>query len=111
MTKGVKDSARIEYEKWERGNDANWYSDDPILVRYANRYLSETVLKYVEPAFHKTGKLAAGPIDKRAIHTDRDGAPKLIRHNRKGEETSEVWYNEGYIQTVKDGFGSFVSLR
>lgn len=98
----------LDYSKWQNGNDANWYTDDPILTRYTQRYLPETVLRYVEHAFHETGRLAAGPIDKRAVHTDRDGAPKLIRYNRKGEEINEIWYNEGYLQTVKDGYGSGV---
>lgn len=112
MSESIKESAKLDYEKWESGNDANWYSDDPILTRYARRYLSKTILEYVEPFFEKTGKLAANTIDKRAVHTDRDGAPKLIRYNRKGEEINEVWYNEGYLQTVKDGYGTgVVSLR
>nr|WP_249310465.1 acyl-CoA dehydrogenase family protein [Bacillus sp. FJAT-49736] len=102
----------MHYEKWESGNEANWYSDDPILTRYARRYLSKAILEYVEPVFEKTGKIAAGEIDKRAVYSDRDGAPKLVRYNRKGEEINEIWYNEGYLQTVKDGFGTgVVSLR
>ncbi|MBI0580049.1 acyl-CoA dehydrogenase family protein [Neobacillus cucumis] len=108
MADRVKETTRLEYEKWDRGNDLNWYSDDPILVRYAKRYLPASILQYVEHAFQETGRLAAGPIDKRAVHTDRDGSPKLIRYNRKGEEINEVWYNEGYLQTVKEGYGSGV---
>ncbi|SDO78998.1 Acyl-CoA dehydrogenase [Paenibacillus sp. yr247] len=98
----------LDYTKWKVANDANWYTDDPILTRYAKRYLSETVMQYVEHSFVETGRLAAGPIDTRAVHTDRDGAPKLIRYNRKGEEINEIWYNEGYLQTVKDGYGTGV---
>ncbi|MBP1964491.1 acyl-CoA dehydrogenase family protein [Paenibacillus aceris] len=102
----------LDYSKWQGANDANWYIDDPIVTRYAKRYVSEAVMRYVEDAFVETGRLAAGPIDKRAVHTDRDGAPKLIRYNRQGEEINEIWYNEGYLQTVKDGFGSgVVALR
>ncbi|MBO9131492.1 acyl-CoA dehydrogenase family protein [Bacillus sp. 165] len=108
MTNSITNHKKIDYTKWKSGNDANWYTDDPILTRYAQRYLSEIVLTYVESAFQETGRLAAGPIDKRAVHTDRDGAPKLIRYNRKGEEINEIWYNEGYLQTVKDGYGTGV---
>ncbi|WP_085524358.1 acyl-CoA dehydrogenase family protein [Tuberibacillus sp. Marseille-P3662] len=108
MPKSVKEHTKIDYTKWEQGHDAQWYDDDPILQRYAKRYLSNTMLDYVESDFHKTGKLAAGAMDERAEHTDRDGAPKLIRYNRKGEEINEVWYNEGYLQTVKDGYGTGV---
>ncbi|MGB8955402.1 MAG: acyl-CoA dehydrogenase family protein, partial [Tumebacillaceae bacterium] len=98
----------IRYEQWENGNDSNWYTDDPILTRYAKRYLSGVMLNYMEETFVKTGALAAGPIDQRAVHTDREGAPRLIRYNRKGEEINAVWYNEGYRQTVRDGYGSGV---
>lgn len=98
----------IDYEQWENANQANWYTDDPIVVRYARRYLSETVLQYVGHAFKHTGAIAAAQIDRRAVHTDREGAPRLIRYNRKGEEINEIWYNEGYLQTVKDGYGTGV---
>ncbi|WP_018132832.1 acyl-CoA dehydrogenase family protein [Effusibacillus pohliae] len=98
----------IDYEKWETGNDANWYSDDPILTRYAKRYLPQAVYHYVEQTFMHTGALAAGPIDRRAVHTDREGAPRLIRYNRRGEEINEVWYNEGYLKTVQEGYGTGV---
>ncbi|WP_216828653.1 acyl-CoA dehydrogenase family protein [Alkalihalobacterium elongatum] len=104
----IEEQSKLEYGKWESGNEANWYTDDPILTRYAKRYLSSAIFNYVEEAFTKTGALAAGPMDKRAVHTDRDGAPRLIRYNKKGEEINEVWYNEGYRQTVKDGYGTGV---
>lgn len=98
----------INYEKWESGNDVNWYTDDPILTRYAKRYLPKGVYEYVEPSFQHTGGLAAGVIDRRAVHTDREGAPRLIRYNRKGEEINEVWYNEGYLKTVQEGYATGV---
>jgi acyl-CoA dehydrogenase len=104
----AKEREGIHYEKWESGNDANWYTDDPILQRYAARYLPEAIFHYVEHSFHETGRLAAGPIDRRAVHTDREGAPRLIRYNRKGEEINQVWYNEGYRQTVREGYGTGV---
>ncbi|AXF56441.1 acyl-CoA dehydrogenase family protein [Salicibibacter kimchii] len=108
MQKSVQNQPGIDYTKWETGNDANWYDDDPILRRYAERYLSASMLNYVESDFSKTGKLASGSIDQRAGHTDRTGAPQLIRYNKKGEEINKVWYNEGYLQTVKDGYGTGV---
>ncbi|KEO84475.1 hypothetical protein EL26_05085 [Tumebacillus flagellatus] len=90
----------------------NWYTDDPILTRYAKRYLPPAVLSYLEETFQATGKLVAGPMDRRAVHTDREGQPRLIRYNKKGEEINEVWYNEGYLQTVRDGYGTgVVGLR
>jgi len=104
----VKESAKIDYSLWESSNQANWYTDDPILTRYAERYLPKSVLNYVKESFEKTGALAAGPMDRRAVHTDREGAPRLIRYNKKGEEINQVWYNEGYRQTVRDGYGTGV---
>lgn len=102
----------INYGKWESGNSVHWYEDDPLLIRYAKRYLPENVYTYVESYFHKAGKLAAGEMDSRAAYTDRDGAPKLIRYNRKGEEINQIWYNEGYLKTVIEGYGTgVVSLR
>lgn len=98
----------LDYSQLKSVNELNWYEDDPILTRYAKRYLPESVLTYVEDSFRKTGQLAAGPMDRRAVYTDRDGAPKLIRYNKKGEEINEVWYNEGYLQTVRDGYGTGV---
>lgn len=108
MSHVTDEKTKIDYSLWESGNDANWYSDDPILTRYSKRYLSATVFNYVQEAFKNTGALSAGPIDRRAVHTDREGAPRLIRYNKKGEEINEVWYNEGYRQTVKDGYGTGV---
>jgi len=102
----------LRYEHWETGNERNWYGDDPLLQRYAKRYLSAAMYAYVEPRLLAVGALAAGPIDRRAAHTDRDGAPKLIRYDRQGREINEVWYNEGYRQTVQDGYGAgVVGLR
>ena len=102
----------IDYKKWNSGNDVHWYDDDPLLLRYVKRYLPQTVLDYVEPDFIRTGKLAAESIDRRAVYTDRDGAPKLIRYNRMGEEINQIWYNDGYLKTVEEGYGTgVVSLR
>ncbi|GMA48828.1 acyl-CoA dehydrogenase [Alicyclobacillus contaminans] len=98
----------LDYSQWKSANDANWYSDDPILTRYAARYVSPDLREYVESSWISAGQLAAGPMDRRAVHTDRDGAPKLIRYNREGEEINEIWYNEGYLQTVRDGYGTGV---
>ena len=97
-----------DYSALEVGNDANWYTENPILNRYAKRYLPEHILQYVEQSFYETGRFAAGSMDRRAVHTDRDGAPKLIRYNRNGEEINEIWYNEGYLKTVMEGYGSGV---
>jgi acyl-CoA dehydrogenase len=98
----------LDYAKWVNAKDANWYSDDPILTRYARRYLSENMLNYVEPALDKAGQLIAEAVDERAAYTDRDGSPKLIRYDKTGQEINEVWHNEGYLQTIRDVYGTGV---
>jgi acyl-CoA dehydrogenase len=100
------------YEQWKNSSASNWYTDDPILTRYAKRYLTNSVLEYVEPRFISTGVWAASKMDSRAKYTDREGAPVLIRYDREGNEINTIWYNDGYLQTVKEGFGTgVVSLR
>ncbi len=94
--------------KWKSSSEVNWYSQDPIVTRYVKRYLSEAIQTYVEDSFVKAGRLAVGPVDERARHTDRDGAPKLIRYDKYANEINQVWHNEGYRQTVIDGYGTGV---
>ena len=102
----------LNYQKWGSGNEAHWYNDDPLLLRYAERYLSDHVYAFTKPVFQQTGAWAAGTMDRRAAYTDRDCAPKLIRYNRTGQEVNQIWYNEGYLQTVKEGYGTgVVALR
>lgn len=43
-------------------------------------------------------------IDERALHTDREGQPRLIKYNKMGEDISEVWVNEGYKKTVEETY-------
>ena len=94
----------LRYEQWGNSSTSNWYLDDPILTRYAKRYLTKSILEYVEPRFIQTGVLAASKMDSRAKYTDREGAPILLRYDREGNEINTIWYNEGYLQTVKEGF-------
>ncbi|WP_167577813.1 acyl-CoA dehydrogenase family protein [Ammoniphilus sp. YIM 78166] len=102
----------MNYQKWGSGNEVNWFNEDPLLLRYTKRYLSDTVYSFAEPRFQQTGAWASARMDPRAAYTDRDGAPKLIRYNRSGEEVNQIWYNEGYLQTVREGYGTgVVSLR
>jgi acyl-CoA dehydrogenase len=98
----------LNYGQWVNARDANWYLDDPILTRYAHRYLSDVMLKYVEPALCHAGRLVAEDVDERAAYTDRDGSPKLIRYDKKGQEINEIWHNDGYWQTVRDVYGTGV---
>jgi acyl-CoA dehydrogenase len=108
MEKSLRTQLKIDYKSLKNGNDVNWYSYDSLLQRYALRYLPESILSYVEHSFIQAGELSSGPIDRRAIHTDRDGAPKLVRYDKKGKEINQVWHNDGYLQTIKEGYGTGV---
>lgn len=91
----------------EPENKLNWYQDDSIMQRYFRRYLSH-LQEWGEQRLDELGAYCAGPMERRAQYTDREGAPKLIRYNREGEEINEIWYNEGYLQTVGDCYESGV---
>jgi acyl-CoA dehydrogenase len=108
VEEGLRTHLKIDYKNLKNGNDVNWYSDDALLTRYTARYLSQPILSYVEHSLIRAGELSAGPIDRRAVHTDRDGSPKLVRYDKKGKEINQVWHNEGYIQTMKEGYGTGV---
>ena len=74
--------------------------------------MQSVLQKYLEPSFYQWaeqelkefGESCAGEIDERAVHTDREGQPKLVKFNRMGEEISEVWVNEGYKKTVYETY-------
>ncbi|MDN4593095.1 acyl-CoA dehydrogenase family protein [Polycladomyces subterraneus] len=93
----------IDYSRYKDGTDLNWYESDPTMRYYAHRYLSH-LMEWGESRLVELGAYVAGPMEKRARHTDRDGAPRLIRYDRQGREINEVWYNEGYLATVGDCF-------
>lgn len=92
----------IDYSRYADGTKLNWYKSDFSMQHYARRYLSPAIWAWGEEKLVKMGAYAAGPMDRRARHTDREGAPRLIRYNRQGEEINEIWYNEGYLATVGD---------
>ncbi|WP_223703624.1 acyl-CoA dehydrogenase family protein [Sutcliffiella deserti] len=77
-----------------------------------DRHLQNLLRKYLDPQFHQWaekeltdfGASCAAEIDERAVHTDREGQPKLIKYNRLGEDISEVWVNEGYKKTVEETY-------
>lgn len=101
----------IDYSKYKDGSDLNWYQSDPTMQHYAHRYLGP-LLEWGEERLLQLGAYAAGPMNTRAAYTDRDGQPKLIRYDRSGREINQVWYNEGYLATVADGYETgVVGLR
>lgn len=84
----------------------NFYLQDETLQNILKDKLPSPFFNYADHELAIFGALCAGPIDERAKHTDREGEPRLIRYDKFGEETSHVWVNEGYKQTVKDTYNT-----
>ncbi|OXS56782.1 alkylation response protein AidB-like acyl-CoA dehydrogenase [Bacillus sp. V-88] len=82
----------------------NFYQEDPHLKEILESYLDTDFFTWADHELNTFGELCAGEIDERAVHTDREGQPKLIKYNRFGEEISEVWVNEGYKKTVEQTY-------
>jgi acyl-CoA dehydrogenase len=79
----------------------NFYLEDPHLQQLMRHYLKGDFYQWAEKELTEFGTMCAGEIDERAVHTDREGQPRLIKYNRFGEEVSEIWVNEGYKKTVE----------
>lgn len=70
--------------------EKNFYSKDETLKKILADSLPMDFLAYAERELSSFGKLAANEIDERARHTDREGAPRLEKYNRLGEDISHV---------------------
>lgn len=84
--------------------ERNFYAKDETLKKILAERLQEEFFHYADRELRSFGKLAAGDIDERARHTDREGAPRLEKYNRLGEDISHVWVNEGYKKTVDETY-------
>ncbi|WP_456273400.1 acyl-CoA dehydrogenase family protein [Bacillus sp. AK031] len=84
----------------------NFYLEDPHFINLLKKYLDENMGKWAHNELTEFGRMCAGEIDERAVHTDREGQPRLIKYDRFGEDVSEIWVNEGYKQTVKDTYNT-----
>ncbi|MCA1058802.1 acyl-CoA dehydrogenase family protein [Rossellomorea aquimaris] len=82
----------------------NFYLEDPHLKEIMEQYLDGDFFTWADHELTLFGELCAGEIDERAVHTDREGQPRLIKYNRYGEEISEIWVNEGYRKTVEQTY-------
>ncbi|MFD1020375.1 acyl-CoA dehydrogenase family protein [Thalassobacillus hwangdonensis] len=82
----------------------NFYEQDPNLAFQLKHRLPAAFFVWADRELHAFGALCAGEIDQRAVHTDREGQPKLIKYDRMGDDVSEVWLNEGYKKTVKETY-------
>lgn len=77
---------------------------DPNLLANLKKYLDEELYAYAEEKLEQFYQLCMTDIDRRAVHTDREGQPRLIKYDRFGNDISEVWVNEGYQQTAKQTY-------
>ena len=82
----------------------NFYSEDKTLQHILRSGLQPDMFDFADKALTKFGEQVANEIDERARHTDREGAPSLVKFNRFGEDVSEVWVNEGYKKTVQETY-------
>nr|WP_289039157.1 acyl-CoA dehydrogenase family protein [uncultured Allobacillus sp.] len=84
--------------------EKNFYTSDPLLQKLLKRSLPEEFFEYADEKLTAFGERVAGAIDDRAVHTDREGQPRLIKYDKMGNEINEVWVNEGYRETVKETY-------
>jgi alkylation response protein AidB-like acyl-CoA dehydrogenase len=82
----------------------NFYTEDKTLKRLLQEKLPADFFEYADDKLEEFGSLCAGAIDERAVHTDREGEPRLIRYDKMGNEISKVWLNEGYRKTIKETY-------
>ncbi|MCM3610537.1 acyl-CoA dehydrogenase family protein [Planococcus sp. MERTA32b] len=86
--------------------ERNFYSKDETLKKLLVDLLPADFQAYAHRELSSFGRLAANEIDERARHTDREGAPKLEKYDRLGEDISHVWVNEGYKRTVEETYAT-----
>ena len=82
----------------------NFYKTDNVLQSILKESMDEEMFRWAEEELTEFGEMCGTTIDERAVHTDREGQPKLIKYNRFGEDISYVWLNEGYKQTVQETY-------
>ncbi|GEL76611.1 acyl-CoA dehydrogenase family protein [Tenuibacillus multivorans] len=82
----------------------NYYINDRLIQRLMKKYLPTDFYDYAHEQLTEFGEKVANEIDERAIHTDREGQPRLIKYNKMGEEVNQVWVNEGYRKTVEETY-------
>lgn len=82
----------------------NFFEADDTLKRILKEHLPPDFLTYATRELTAFGELTANEIDERARHTDREGAPKLEKYDKFGDDISHVWVNEGYKKTVDETY-------
>lgn len=84
----------------------NFYQEDPHFQKIVEQYIDQQVMDWAKAELDEFGELCANEIDERAVHTDREGQPQLIKYNKLGEDISEIWVNDGYRKTVEQTYNT-----
>jgi len=84
----------------------NFYKEDPNLSFILKKYLDDEFFKWADNELSHFGELCGTVIDERAVHTDREGQPRLIKYDKMGNDISHVWVNEGYKKTVEQTYNT-----
>ncbi|MET0785937.1 MAG: acyl-CoA dehydrogenase family protein [Paenisporosarcina sp.] len=82
----------------------NFYTTDQTLHHILRSEMDQSFFNFADEQLKVFGELVANEIDERAKHTDRTGEPKLVKYDKFGDDSSTVWVNEGYRQTVKETY-------
>ncbi|RDY70409.1 isovaleryl-CoA dehydrogenase [Halobacillus trueperi] len=83
----------------------NFYERDVNLQDLLKEVWDESFYQWADDRLRFFGGKCAKEIDERAVHTDREGQPKLIKYDKMGNDISEVWLNEGYKKTIEETYG------
>lgn len=83
-----------------------FFIQEQVLLRILKKKLNPALYEYAVRELEKFYDKCYREFDIRAVHTDREGQPKLIKYNKFGEEVSEIWVNEGYKKTVADTYNT-----
>lgn len=85
---------------------ANFYREDLHFQKIVEQYIDPQIVEWAKEELDEFGELCANEIEERAVHTDRDGQPRLIKYNKFGEDVSEIWVNDGYRKTVEQTYNT-----
>ncbi|GEN54385.1 acyl-CoA dehydrogenase family protein [Halobacillus faecis] len=83
----------------------NFYESDENLQDLLRQSWEDPFFRWADERLHFFGGRCAQDIDERAVHTDREGQPKLIKYDKMGNDISEVWLNQGYKKTIEETYG------
>ncbi|SMO45876.1 acyl-CoA dehydrogenase family protein [Melghirimyces algeriensis] len=85
---------------------SEFYNQEAVLLRILKDKLDPELYEYAVNELEIFYEKCYDEFDLRAVHTDREGQPQLIKYNRFGDDVSEIWVNEGYKKTVEDTYNS-----